>query len=170
MWPKAAACGTAVTVLAQRDNWMLRRRRVVGRAHRRRQVTTQNDDGMFDLLATSYRARGAWLHRCRSAGRELAEMQFPVGRARSAHATVKATLGSVNVPVMRRHAGQPGDVIVADDDGVVVVPRADAGLRRCGRGAREEEGEPCPPRRRRAGIDIYGMRDTLAKAGLKYID
>ena len=181
VWPGASVCGPAVTVLAQPgDNWMLH---VAAEVIQPGDVvvvavTTQNDDGMFgDLLATSYRARGA-LALVIDAGardaRTLAEMKFPVwSRAISARGTVKATLGSVNVPVVC--AGMlvnPGDVIVADDDGVVVVPRAEAAVVAGAAEAREKKEET--NRKRLAagelGLDIYGMRDALAKAGLKYID
>jgi 4-hydroxy-4-methyl-2-oxoglutarate aldolase len=181
IYPGAAACGTAVTVLAQPgDNWMLH---VVAEMIRPGDivvvgVTTDNDDGMFgDLLATSYRARGAKGLVIDAGVRDVAtltEMKFPVwSRAVCARGTVKATLGSVNVPVVC--AGmlvEPGDVVMADDDGVVVVPRARAAAVADAAAAREQKEET--NRRRLAagelGLDIYGMRETLAKAGLKYID
>ena len=181
IYPGAAACGTAVTVLAQPgDNWMLH---VVAELIRPGDmvvvaVTTDNDDGMFgDLLATSFRARGAVGLVIDAGIRDaapLTEMKFPVwSRAICARGTVKATLGAVNVPVVC--AGmlvEPGDAIVADADGVVVVPRDRVALVADGAQAREQKEEAT--RKRLAtgelGLDIYGMRDALAKAGFKYID
>ena len=181
VYPGAAACGTALTVLAQPgDNWMLHVAAeliqpgdVVVVA-----VTTDNDDGMFgDLLATSFRARGA-LGLVIDAGirdaATLTEMRFPVwSRAICARGTVKATLGSVNVPIVC--AGmlvEPGDAVVADADGVVIVPRDRIATVADAAEAREKKEEAT--RKRLAagelGLDIYGMRDALAKAGLKYID
>jgi 4-hydroxy-4-methyl-2-oxoglutarate aldolase len=181
IYPGATVCGTAVTVLAQPgDNWMLhvaaemiRPGDVVVVA-----VTTENDDGMFgELLATSYRSRGG-RGLVIDAGvrdiRALAEMNFPVwSRAVNARGTVKATLGSVNVPVVC--AGmlvEPGDVVVADDDGVVVVPRQRAAEVAAASEAREKKEEVTRARLAKGelGLDIYGMRETLAKAGLKYLE
>jgi 4-hydroxy-4-methyl-2-oxoglutarate aldolase len=177
----AQIAGNAVTVLAQPgDNWMLHvaMEQVQPGDILVVAVTTNNTDGMFgDLLATSLKARGG-LGLIIDAGcrdvRTLTEMRFPVwSRAISAKGTVKATLGSVNVPVVCAGAVvNPGDVVVADDDGVVIVPHhaAVAILAAADkRTANEDE-----KRRRLAsgelGLDMYAMRDALSKAGLRYVD
>ena len=177
----ALVSGTAVTVLLHPgDNWMMH---VVAEQIQPGDIvvaaiTADNCDGFFgDLLATAFMARGAKALVI-DAGvrdvRQLTSMGFPVwSKGISAKGTVKATIGSVNIPVVCAGVNiEPGDAVVADDDGVVVVPAA--WVQKVADVAEAKEANEAEKRAKLAAgmlsLDLYNMREPLEKAGLRYID
>src|SRR5687767_6845182 len=181
IYPAARAAGSAVTVLCHPgDNWMIHAAMEVVKPGDILVVctTSMSTDGMFgDLLAVSARAHGVVGLIIDAGVRDVADltsMDFPVwAKAISAQGTVKATAGSVNVPIVAAGASvNAGDVIVADVDGVVVVPREDAtaiarlGTERVAKEAKSRE----RLRNGELGLDFYGLRSKLRDLGARWID
>jgi 4-hydroxy-4-methyl-2-oxoglutarate aldolase len=181
VWAGGEAAGSAVTVLAHPgDNWMIH---VAVEQCRPGDVlvvacSSDNADGMFgDLLATSLKARGVTGLVIDAGVRDvksLREMGFPVwSKAISAKGTVKATLGAVNIPVVCAGINvEPGDALIADDDGVVLVRRKDA-AEVAAKGEKRQADEEVKRKLLASGalgLDMYNMREPLAKAGLVYLD
>ena len=181
IYPSARAAGSALTILCQPgDNLMIHAAIEVCKPGDILVVTTTSEstDGMFgDLLAVSARAHGAVGLVIDAGVRDVADltsMDFPVwSKAISAQGTVKATAGSVNVPIIAAGARiNPGDVIVADMDGVVVVPREMAGqIAKLGEGriAKEEKSRQ-QLRAGELGLDFYGLRAKLKELGAEWVD
>jgi 4-hydroxy-4-methyl-2-oxoglutarate aldolase len=181
IWAGAQIAGPAVTVLAQPgDNRMIH---VAVEQCKKGDVlvvgcTADNTDGMFgELLATALIARGV-IGLVLDAGcrdvKTLKEMGFPVwSKAISAKGTVKATLGSVNIPVVCGGVNvEPGDVVVADDDGVVVIPKKLA-VETAQKAQKRKDDEDGKRKQLETGVlslDMYKMREGLEKAGLRYVD